>query len=66
MTVQHTPPPADAMFLAPATLPAATAAGPKEHHPRPDPTAYLCTCGKIREACVHDEVRELWHGVTGD
>jgi hypothetical protein len=41
-------------------------ARPVEHHAQPAPTDYLCTCGKIREACVREEVRALWHAMTDD
>jgi hypothetical protein len=34
------------------------------HHPQATPTEYLCTCGKIREACVHDEIRAFWSAVV--
>lgn len=30
------------------------------HHPQDEPMDHLCTCGKVREACVHDEIRALW------
>ena len=30
------------------------------HRARPAPADHLCTCGKIREACVHDEIRALF------
>jgi hypothetical protein len=46
------------LFLAPAT--SAEPPTSVTHHPRPEPSAHMCTCGKVREACVHDEVRALW------
>jgi hypothetical protein len=33
---------------------------PIAHHARPAPADHLCTCGKIREACVNDEIRALF------
>ena len=30
------------------------------HHAQPAPADHLCACGKIREACVHDEIRALF------
>ena len=30
------------------------------HRARPAPADHRCTCGKIREACVHDEIRALF------
>jgi|GEM_PF-3771029 len=30
------------------------------HRAQPAPADHLCTCGKIREACVHDEIRALF------
>jgi hypothetical protein len=37
---------------------------PLAHHPQPEPAAHLCSCGKVREACVHDEVRAFWSAVS--
>jgi hypothetical protein len=37
-----------------------------EHHSQPAPADHLCTCGKIREACVHDEVRAMWAAIADD
>ena len=34
------------------------------HHSQPAPADHLCTCGKIREACVHDEVRAMWAAMS--
>ncbi|MEU7866033.1 hypothetical protein [Dactylosporangium sp. NPDC049140] len=31
------------------------------HHRREAPDDHLCTCGRLREACVPDAIRELWH-----
>ncbi|MFI5907107.1 hypothetical protein [Dactylosporangium sp. NPDC051541] len=31
------------------------------HRRRDDPDGHLCTCGRLREACVSDTIRELWH-----
>jgi hypothetical protein len=33
------------------------------HHPKPEPAEHMCTCGKVREACVHEEIRALWGSV---
>jgi hypothetical protein len=30
------------------------------HRAQPAPADHLCACGKIREACVHDEIRALF------
>ncbi len=38
---------------------------PPPHHPQAKPQDHMCTCGKVREACVHDEIRALWHTVAG-
>jgi hypothetical protein len=35
-----------------------------EHHPQPAPSDHMCTCGKVREACVHDEIRAFWSAVA--
>jgi hypothetical protein len=51
------------LFLAPV-MPAGALPPPAAHHPQPEPSAYMCTCGKVREACVHDEVRALWSSVS--
>jgi hypothetical protein len=31
------------------------------HRRREAPDEHLCTCGRLREACVSDTIRELWH-----
>ncbi|GAA3301507.1 hypothetical protein GCM10020218_095330 [Dactylosporangium vinaceum] len=31
------------------------------HRRRDHPDEHLCTCGRPREACVSDTIRELWH-----
>jgi hypothetical protein len=35
-----------------------------EHHSQPAPADHLCTCGKIREACVNDEIRAMWSAMA--
>src|SRR5215467_8988757 len=37
-----------------------------EHHARPAPDDHRCTCGRIREACVRDEVRAFWHAMSDE
>ena len=37
-----------------------------EHHAQRAPDEHLCTCGRIREVCVRDEVRALWHEMVDD
>jgi len=32
------------------------------HRPRPAPDTHLCTCGRLREACVRRTIRALWDG----
>jgi hypothetical protein len=58
--------PETGLFLEP-TAPGSPAAAIKPaepaHHPQPKPHDHMCTCGKVREACVHDEIRALWHTV---
>lgn len=56
--------PTPSLFLEPTMSAAGPAEGPGEHHPRPKPADHMCTCGKVREACVHDEVRALWQAVA--
>ena len=52
------------LFLEPTAGPLLEAAQPMvAHHPSPKPAEYMCTCGKVREACVHDEIRALWGSV---
>jgi hypothetical protein len=34
------------------------------HHAQGVPNEHLCACGKVRETCVHDEVRALWQLVS--
>jgi hypothetical protein len=34
------------------------------HRAQPAPADHLCTCGKIREACVHDEIRALFAPIS--
>jgi hypothetical protein len=54
------------LFLEPAeephgsSIPEPSRLAVAEHHSQPAPADHLCTCGKIREACVHDEVRAMW------
>jgi len=31
-----------------------------EHHARKAPNQHLCSCGRLREKCVRDAVRDLW------
>ena len=31
------------------------------HRRREAPYDHLCSCGRPREACVSDTIRELWH-----
>ena len=35
------------------------------HRRRIAPAEHRCTCGKIREACVCDEIRALWRSMSG-
>jgi len=64
MSNQSAPlPDGEPLFLAPV-MPPGTGPATATHHPQPAPAAYMCTCGKVREACVHDEVRALWSSVT--
>jgi hypothetical protein len=51
------------LFLEPMAPPEVTTAS-VEHHPQPEPSAHLCTCGKVREACVRNEVRAFWSAVS--
>jgi len=30
------------------------------HHAHKAPNEHLCTCGRLREECVRDAVRDLW------
>ena len=48
------------LFLEPVMRLAPEPVRAVSHHPQPAPEEHLCTCGRIREACVHDEVRALW------
>ncbi len=50
------------LFLEPTAGPLAgePATGILTHRPRPEPAGYMCTCGKVREACVHEEIRAIW------
>jgi hypothetical protein len=52
------------LFLEPAAGPLTEAPTPTTHHPGPKPADHMCTCGKVREACVHDEIRALWSGIN--
>jgi len=36
------------------------------HHTREAPEEHMCTCGRVREVCVRDEVRALWHAMVVD
>jgi hypothetical protein len=66
MSTQNAPlPEPTGLFLEPGGIRAVVTPPPTEHHPQPEPTAHLCTCGKVREACVHDEVRAFWNAVCG-
>jgi hypothetical protein len=53
------------LFLEPAAGPLAEPSPPAMviHHPKPEPADYMCTCGRLREACVHEEIRALWGSV---
>ncbi len=52
------------LFLEPAAGPLSDPPQPvMAHHPKPGQAGYMCTCGKVREACVHDEIRALWGSV---
>ncbi|MDG6105992.1 hypothetical protein Daura_07130 [Dactylosporangium aurantiacum] len=31
------------------------------HRPCEEPDGHLCTCGRAREHCVTETVRDLWH-----
>jgi hypothetical protein len=62
MSVHNAPlPEPTGLFLEPG-LPTMAEAPPPSltHHQQPEPAEHLCTCGKVREACVHDEIRALW------
>jgi hypothetical protein len=52
------------LFLEPADRPAVAMGASVKHHPQAEPAAHLCTCGKVREACVHDEIRAFWSAVS--
>lgn len=70
MSNQNAPPPgmgADAdLFLEPvASERPAPVTAPVAHHPQDKPQDHMCTCGKVREACVHDEIRALWSAADG-
>lgn len=30
------------------------------HRPQSAPTEFRCTCGRLREACLHDAIIALW------
>lgn len=32
-----------------------------EHHRQPTPDDHLCTCGRLRDDCVRDSIRDLWN-----
>ena len=36
------------------------------HRRRDAPDDHLCTCGRPREACVSDTIRELWHHANAE
>jgi len=38
----------------------ATAGTTTDHRPQPEPTEFRCTCGRLREACLHDVIIALW------
>ena len=52
------------LFLEPVTATAEEPAPRIAHHPQAKPQDHMCTCGKVREACVHDEVRAFWSAVA--
>lgn len=31
-----------------------------QHRPRPAPAQHMCTCGRLRERCVRETVRDVW------
>ncbi|BCJ72689.1 hypothetical protein CS0771_22330 [Catellatospora sp. IY07-71] len=31
-----------------------------QHHRQPEPDEHLCTCGRLRDECVRDSIRDLW------
>lgn len=57
-------PPTDPSALPPH--PASQAGQAPVHHRQAAPLDHLCTCGRIREACVHNEVRALWAHTSFD
>jgi hypothetical protein len=38
----------------------AVTAAPRIHRPQPAPLTHRCTCGRLREACLHDCILALW------
>ncbi|MEV6526708.1 hypothetical protein [Longispora sp. NPDC051575] len=32
----------------------------QEHHPQPPPDEHLCTCGKLREECLRDQLHDMF------
>jgi len=62
MSMQNAPlPDPERLFLEPTSREVESVTA---HHPKPKPADHMCTCGKVREACVHDEVRALWSGAS--
>jgi hypothetical protein len=54
-------PPNRGRFSPPAAVEPGTGS---PHRPQPAPREYRCTCGRLREACLHDAVADLWAGQT--
>jgi hypothetical protein len=32
-----------------------------EHHRQSEPDDHLCTCGRLRDDCIRDAIRDLWN-----
>jgi hypothetical protein len=59
--------PETGLFLEPTAPGSPTVAAqpaPPAHHPQAKPQDHMCTCGKVREACVRNEIRALWNTVA--
>ncbi|HEY2794176.1 MAG TPA: hypothetical protein VGJ28_17555 [Micromonosporaceae bacterium] len=70
MSAQNAPlPEPTGLFLEPGPASPAAVRPPSPavtHHQQPEPAEHLCTCGKVREACVHDEIRAFWASAFAD
>jgi hypothetical protein len=66
MSSNSAPLSSEPLFLAPPAVVETPPAGHMIHHPQAKPAEYLCTCGKVREACVHDEVRAMWQAIADE